>query len=188
MDVQTILLGFLMYTSMTGYELKKFFEISFSFFSGLSYGSIYPALKRMEKTGLITMEVQVQDGTPNRKVYTITEKGRTAFVEGLKTPVEFERQKHPLLTRLFFFGFLPSQDRVRIMENYLRSVEKMNREVEALRPHLPQHADQYQRLCLEFGIRFMRDLAANTAWLLETIQAESDTSEDAQHKPSGGAL
>ena len=123
------------------------------------------------------MEVQVQDGTPNRKVYTITEKGRTAFVEGLKTPVEFERQKHPLLTRIFFFRFLSSQDRVSIMENYLRSVEKMQHEIEALRPHLPQHADQYQRLCLEFGIRFMRDLAANTAWLLETIQAESDASE-----------
>lgn len=107
MDVQTILLGFLMFGSMTGYELKKFFEMSFSFFSGLSYGSIYPALKRMEKEGLITMELQVQDGTPNRKVYTITDSGRTAFVEGLKAPVEFERRKHPLLSRLFFFSFLP---------------------------------------------------------------------------------
>jgi DNA-binding PadR family transcriptional regulator len=187
MDVQTILLGFLMFGSMTGYELKKFFEMSFSFFSGLSYGSIYPALKRMEKEGLITMELQVQDGTPNRKVYTITDSGRTAFVEGLKAPVEFERRKHPLLSRLFFFSFLPPKDRVRIMENYLGSVEKMQHEVEALGAHIPEHADQYQRLCLEFGIRIMRDLAANTTWLLETIQAESDVSEDAQRKPPGGA-
>ena len=67
MDVKNIILGFLMYGSMTGYELKKFFSISFSFFSGLSYGSIYPALRKMEKEGLITMRLEVQDGAPNRR-------------------------------------------------------------------------------------------------------------------------
>ena len=63
MDVQSVLLGFLMNTSMTGYDLKKAFSISFSFFSGLSYGSIYPALKKMENpwTGLQT------DGNSGRR-------------------------------------------------------------------------------------------------------------------------
>ena len=73
MDVKTIILGFLMDNSMTGYELKKAFSISFSFFSGISYGSIYPALKKMEGEGLITMIHQIADGfrtgrsTPPRK-------------------------------------------------------------------------------------------------------------------------
>ena len=58
MDVKSIILGFLMHGSMTGYELKKFFTLSFSFFSGLSYGSIYPALKGMEKEGLISMQIE----------------------------------------------------------------------------------------------------------------------------------
>jgi DNA-binding PadR family transcriptional regulator len=187
MDVKTILLGFLMYMSMTGYELKKFFEISFSFFSGLSYGSIYPALRKMEEEGLITMELQVQDGTPNRKVYTITEAGKASFIVGLKVPVEFERQKHPLLSRLFFFSFLTTIDRLNIMENYLQSVQKMRQEVEALGPEIPEHADRYQRLCLEFGIRYLKDLAANTTWLLESIRAESTSLEDSQRKPKGGA-
>jgi DNA-binding PadR family transcriptional regulator len=178
MDVKTILLGFLMYTSMTGYELKKFFEISFSFFSGLSYGSIYPTLRKMEREGLITMALQVQDGSPNRKVYTITDAGRAAFIEGLKVPVHFERQKHPILTRLFFFSFLPNEDRQRIMENYLQSVERMQHEVEALRPEIPAHADRYQRLCLELGIRFLRDLAANITWLMEIVGSESVSSEN----------
>ena len=48
MDVQSVLLGFLMRSSMTGYDLRKAFSMSFSFFSGLSYGSIYPSLKKME--------------------------------------------------------------------------------------------------------------------------------------------
>ncbi len=49
MNIQTLILGFLMKRSMTGYELKNAFSLSFSFFSGFSYGSIYPALKRMEQ-------------------------------------------------------------------------------------------------------------------------------------------
>lgn len=187
MDIRTILLGFLMYGGMTGYELKKIFEISFSFFSGLSYGSIYPALKGMEKDGLITMELKVQDGTPNRKVYTITEAGRAAFIEGLKVPVEFERQKHLLLTRLFFFSFLSPGERLGITETYLRSVEKMRQEVEAARPEIPPQADSYQRLCFEFGIRFLSDLAANITWLLETLRAEPASPEDPGRKPPEGA-
>jgi DNA-binding PadR family transcriptional regulator len=186
MDVKTILLGFLIYGSMTGYELKKVFEISFSFFSGLSYGSIYPALKKMEEEGLITMELQVQDGTPNRKVYTITEVGKAAFAEGIKVPVKFERQKHPLLARLFFFSFLPHEDRLTITENYLCSVEKMRKEVEALRPEIPQHADRYQGLCIDFGIRFLSDLEANITWLLENLRVEPATPEDSHCKPTRG--
>ena len=109
MDVQSILLGFLMRKSMTGYEMNKAFSISFSFFSGLSYGSIYPALKKMERRGLITMELEIQDGAPNRKVYTITEAGRQAFFEALKAPPVPERYKAAFLMRLFFFSYLSSE-------------------------------------------------------------------------------
>ena len=59
MDVQSVLLGFLMRQSMTGYDLKKAFSMSFSFFSGLSYGSIYPALKKMERQGLISKQLEI---------------------------------------------------------------------------------------------------------------------------------
>jgi len=51
MDIQSILLGFLMRDSMTGYDLKKAFSISFSFFSGLSYGSIYPRSGKWRNRG-----------------------------------------------------------------------------------------------------------------------------------------
>ncbi len=186
MDVRTILLGFLMYGSMTGYELKKFFEMSFSFFSGLSYGSIYPALKKMEEEGLITMAMEVQDGAPNKKVYTISDSGRAAFVAGLKVPVEFERQRQPLLTRLFFFSFLSREERLAITETYLRSVEKMGQSVEAARPEIEICADRYQRLCLEFGTRFLRDLAANITDLLEALKSEAPCPGDPACKPLEG--
>ncbi|WP_088185748.1 PadR family transcriptional regulator [Desulfosporosinus sp. FKA] len=48
-----ILLGFLMQNSMTGYDIKQHMSMSTSYFIDASFGSIYPALKRLEQKGFI---------------------------------------------------------------------------------------------------------------------------------------
>jgi DNA-binding PadR family transcriptional regulator len=102
MDVKTILLGSLFDKSLSGYDLKKLFSLSFAFFSGLSYGSIYPALKKLEEEGLITVKLEIQENAPNRKVYTITPAGKQSFLDSLKSPFGLERYKNALLMRMFF--------------------------------------------------------------------------------------
>jgi DNA-binding PadR family transcriptional regulator len=172
MDVKSILLGFLAYQSMTGYELKKYFSISFSFFSGLSYGSIYPALRKMEKEGLITMQVEVQDGAPNRKVYTITDLGRNAFTKALESPFHLERQKNAFLTRLFFFAHLPQEARKNIATKYLHAVKQVQEELESARPQIETHADRYQHLSFQFGVRFFQDMVRNISEIVHALENE----------------
>jgi DNA-binding PadR family transcriptional regulator len=174
MDVKSILLGFLMYGSMTGYELKKSFSISFSFFSGLSYGSIYPALKKMEEEGLITMRLEVQEGAPNKKVYTITDAGRKAFLRTLKEPFEFERSKSPFLTRLFFFVHLSPKERIVSTVSYLESVKEVQKELEAARPEIETHADKFQHLCFLFGLRFFNALVGNISQILDALNEDQE--------------
>jgi DNA-binding PadR family transcriptional regulator len=57
-----------------GYKIKKQIEA----FSGLKirHGALYPLLKKLEDKGLITSQKQ-QQGKRIRKVYTLTEKGKT---------------------------------------------------------------------------------------------------------------
>jgi DNA-binding PadR family transcriptional regulator len=174
MDIRSVLLGFLMYRSMTGYELKKVFSISFSFFSGLSFGSIYPALGRMEREGLITMEMEVRDGSPNRKIYTITDAGRSAFLASLRGPFDFERQKNSFLTRLFFFAHLSPEERTEAASRYIDSVKQVQRELETARPQIEAHADTFQRLCFEFGVRFFDDLVRNLSGILTSLERKPD--------------
>jgi DNA-binding PadR family transcriptional regulator len=181
MDVKSILLGFLMYGSMTGYELKKFFSMSFSFFSGLSYGSIYPALKKMEEERLITMRLEAQEGAPNKKVYTITDAGREAFLRALKEPFEFERSKDPLLTHMFFFAHLSPQERMASAATYLDSVKEVQKELEAARPEIETHADRFQYLCFQFGLRFFDALVGNISQILDAlIEQQEKGSEKAE--------
>ena len=140
----------------------------FSFFSGLSYGSIYPALKKMENHGLVSKRTEIQDGAPNRKVYTITDAGRVAFLDSLSSPLILEQPKSPLLMKLFFFAHLSPEERHAISDNYMKSIEELRGQLEAARPAVEAHADRFQYLCFQFGLRFFRDLARNVS---ETIHA-----------------
>lgn len=170
MDIQSVLLGFLMRQSMTGYDLKKAFSISFAFFSGLSYGSIYPALKKMEKAGLITKQVEIQDGAPNRKVYTITEAGRTAFLNSLKSSLLPEQPKSAFLMRLFFFAHLSPKDRKWVALKHLGSIRKLQAELEGVQPEVAARADRFQYLCFEFGLRSLNDMARNISHVIDALE------------------
>lgn len=178
MDVQSVLLGFLMKKSMTGYDLRKAFSISFSFFSGLSYGSIYPALKKMERQGLISMRLEIQEGTPNRKVYTITDEGRKFFLESLRAPFTSEQPKNSFLMRLFFFAHLSAQERKAIALKHLDSIERMKVQLEAARPEIEARADRFQHLCFEFGVRCFNDMAVSLSHIVNQLEKDGTDGEE----------
>lgn len=93
MNVRTICLAILAHGEATGYDLKKSWqEGPFAYLGGASYGSIYPALARLQRDGLIESREEVQHGKPVRRVYSLTEAGREAFVaemSGTPEPDEF---------------------------------------------------------------------------------------------------
>ena len=49
MDVKTLCIGILSLGDASGYEIKKQLEERFSFFYDASFGSIYPALNKLQK-------------------------------------------------------------------------------------------------------------------------------------------
>ncbi len=174
MDVQSVLLGFLMKSSMTGYDLRKAFSISFSFFSELSYGSIYPSLKKMEARGLISKQVEIQDGAPNRKVYTITEAGKKAFLDALRSQFVPEQPKSAFCMKLFFFAYLTQKEREAIALTQLDTVKRLRKELESAGPEIGTHADRFQYLCFQIGLRFYENLANDLSMVIEALKHEND--------------
>ena len=161
LDTQGMILGMLQKKSRTGYELKKVFSMSFAFFSEISFGSIYPALKKMEQDGLITMDMEIQHSAPNRKIYTITDKGRERFKTILTSPIDLVSFRSDFLSRLFFFSQLSRDDRKIICDAYLFEISEKMAQMETRRPAIEKKADPFQLQCFEFGLRFFQDLAAN---------------------------
>jgi DNA-binding PadR family transcriptional regulator len=172
MDAKTILLGCLFDQSLSGYDLKKIFSLSFTFFSGLSYGSIYPALKKLEQDGLVTMKLEIQESAPNRKVYTITETGKKKFLESLKSPFYLERYKDALLMRMFFFAHLSEKERLNAAYDYLDQLKSFAKKMQSVQTDVEDNADRYQLLCFQFGLRFTEDLVRNVEEVIRGLKKD----------------
>jgi PadR family transcriptional regulator AphA len=89
MNIRTICLAILAHGEASGYDLKKNWEDGpFSYLGGASFGSIYPALARLEQDGLIASREETQPGKPPRRVYSLTETGRAVFLEEMNATPE----------------------------------------------------------------------------------------------------
>jgi DNA-binding PadR family transcriptional regulator len=64
-----IILGMLYNCQTTGYDLKKHIENSIGVLYKASYGSIYPALKRLTENGMVTVLLK-QQGERQKKLFT----------------------------------------------------------------------------------------------------------------------
>ncbi|MEM4724911.1 MAG: PadR family transcriptional regulator [Candidatus Hadarchaeum sp.] len=75
-SVQVLILSLLQEQPMYGYQLSKELQRRSKGYFTFKEGTLYPALHRMEKEGLIRGQWQVVEEGPSRKYYHLTEKGR----------------------------------------------------------------------------------------------------------------
>ena len=103
MDTKALCLGILTMGDCSGYEIKKALaEGAMAHFQYASFGTIYPTLNRLEKQGFVTSVAYSQKGRPDKKVYSLTDKGRGEFRRILKMPPSPERYRSDYLFMLFF--------------------------------------------------------------------------------------
>lgn len=108
MNVRTLCLSILYNGEATGYDIRRMCtDGNFSYFVEASYGSIYPALAKLEDEGLVISRTEQQSGKPARKIYSITEAGRLAFAEELSAPLGEDMFRSPFLLCARFAHILP---------------------------------------------------------------------------------
>ena len=178
------LLGLLSREPMSGYDIKKFIEQSISYFWNESYGQIYPILKQLVSEGLATKELERQEGRPDRKVYTITERGREELRQWLREPPDHPPPRDELLLKLFFGVLNPpsysvahlqeERDRVKEVLGYCRHVEQ-----DLMTRPEPMPSRPYVLSTVRLGLHAME---ARLTWCDETIAAL----EALEAEPEGG--
>ncbi|UJA21083.1 PadR family transcriptional regulator [Thermoleophilia bacterium SCSIO 60948] len=101
-----VVLGILSWSDNSGYEIKRIADESARFIWAVSYGQIYPELKRLAAAGLVESHEDPSGGR-RRVVHTITAAGRD-WLEGwlAETPDVFEMRDDAIL-RLLFSGLAP---------------------------------------------------------------------------------
>jgi DNA-binding PadR family transcriptional regulator len=75
MNIKCAILGLLSWKPSTGYDLKKVFEESSIMYWSGNNNQIYKTLIQLHNDGLVNSEVQHQESSPSKKIYSITDKG-----------------------------------------------------------------------------------------------------------------
>ncbi|MCC0645562.1 PadR family transcriptional regulator [Clostridioides sp. ZZV13-5731] len=142
--LEYIILGFLMEKELSGYDLKQKMSQSTSYFFDASFGSIYPALKRLEEKGYICYR-EVIDGGKLKKLYSITNIGKSYFLEWLEKPIKFSKTKHDHLVNIFFYEYLPKEIIETNLKMLIAEVELLLNKLDTQKTEVEQNCciDQY---------------------------------------------
>lgn len=103
MSLNHAILGFLNREPMTGYDLKtQCFDLSVSNFWSADQAQIYRTLEKLESSRLVESQLEFQSNRPNRKLFRITEEGRSELRHWLTTVQPLPVHREPFLVQLYF--------------------------------------------------------------------------------------
>jgi DNA-binding PadR family transcriptional regulator len=110
MSLEYAILGFLSYQPFSGYDLKKIFDKSVRHFWPADQSQIYRTLARLSERGWAEVEKVEQTDRPDRKVYSITSRGRDELLGWLRGPFPAEEARSAPMIQVFFAGQLSDED------------------------------------------------------------------------------
>jgi DNA-binding PadR family transcriptional regulator len=174
------ILGLLHESPMHGYELRKQLTAKLGAFrAAISYGSLYPTLRRLQTEGSITEEAAVAaaagTGAPplttrrSRVVYKITAEGKERFQELLAQAGPETYDDTGFGVHFAFFARTDQDTRLRILEGRRRRVEERR---EGLRDALSRAAERIDAYTLELQRHGLDACEREVRWLEELIATE----------------
>jgi DNA-binding PadR family transcriptional regulator len=178
--LELAVLGLLHESPMHGYELRKQLNAVLGWGRLLSYGSLYPALKRMLKAGWIaeqhasggagtTGSGSVGVSRRQRIVYELTEAGEARFTDlmGQAGPSAWEDDNFDV--RFAFFSRTDMEIRLRILEGRRTRLEER---LERVQTQLERTQKQMDRYAMELQRHGVESVEREVRWLSDLIAAE----------------
>ena len=118
MSLKFALLGLLAESPKYGYELKRRFEGALGNVWSVSYGQLYPTLRRLSELGWVTKKTEPGKKAAEKNIYSITEKGRKKLDEWLLKPLRSTyRVKDEFTLRFLFFSKLSPENVLDYLED-----------------------------------------------------------------------
>jgi DNA-binding PadR family transcriptional regulator len=173
-DFEQILLGLVARSPSSGYELKKFFATTPAVVYQPSSGALYPALRRLERRGLLSAEQAPATAKRGQRRYRLTATGHTAHASWLRQPVVPATVGADLGTHLMRFVMA---ERVLATEEVLSFLDDLGTALEAFIADINDYLattpllGRHPHLALRHGVEVHQ---ASLAWVRsasETLRA-----------------
>lgn len=178
--LECAILGLLQQEPRSGYDLMKMFaDTAMGSFSG-SPGTVYPAVTRLERRGLVRGTTQNAATLRPRRVFRPTPAGVAALERHLRSSVtrdDVVRDPGAVLLRFAFAGeLLGAAAATRLLEEFAAAIEAYLPELRAQLAGLASPRQAYGRRALQRGID---GLESDLGWARRTAQEI--------HRQEGGA-
>jgi DNA-binding PadR family transcriptional regulator len=167
--LELAILGLLKEGSMHGYQLKKRLAETLGSFWQVSYGSLYPALKRLQRDGAVEMTFPQEDVARRKNVYRITPLGEDAFRELLERAGHEATQDNGFSVRLAFFQYLKPETRIRLLERRRSFLEGRGSDLQRSLQSYKERIDGYT---LSLMNHQLASTEADIRWVDDLIQVE----------------
>jgi DNA-binding PadR family transcriptional regulator len=174
--LELAVLGLLLESPMHGYQLRKALGERLCGSRAFSYGSLYPALRRLSRAGHIVEEAEVppESGSSawprrSRKVYRLTAEGKERFATMLDEAGPQAWEDDGFGVHIAFFSRTPAESRMRILEGRRRRVEERREGVRAALARAGEQIDRYTRELHQLGLDASE---REVRWLNELIAHE----------------
>ncbi|GAA2635810.1 PadR family transcriptional regulator [Paractinoplanes durhamensis] len=170
------ILGLLQENPMHGYELRKELATKLGTIrAAISYGTLYPTLKRLQAAGWITESESDPSMIPpmtskrGRVVYKITAEGKERFADLIAQAGPETYDDAGFGVHFAFFARTDQATRLRILEGRRRRIEERR---EGLRDVLSRAGERFDAYTLELQRHGLDACEREVRWLEELITNE----------------
>jgi len=188
-DVLTLgILGMLAEQPLHGYQIRKRLGAELGPFRALSYGSLYPCLKRMETDGLISQEhdetdVRVAGSRRSRIAYGLTAQGKAFLEAELASAGAHSWDDDAFDVRFSMFGKTDSATRLRILEGRRT---RLSERLDEVSTSMRTRRDRYDAYTAELQRHGLEQVEREVAWLDQLIENER-SADRGNNQPSASA-
>jgi DNA-binding PadR family transcriptional regulator len=161
------ILGLVHQSPLTGYEVRKVFETTALGNYSSSPGTIYPALKRLQKLKMLIQK----ESDSNRKLFFITGQGEKELTKWLIKPIEKDdiaKRIQIILLRFAFMEDLVEKDeKILFLQSFRDELKKYIKELKDYYQKEGKTMKLHGRLAFEHGIEsYQMDLR----WVQKTLR------------------
>ena len=180
MPLEHAILAFLEYQPMSGYDMKKFFDVSVAHFWSTTQSHIYKSLEGLEKKGWADARIIQQQGKPNRKEYQITDEGRAELRSWLVIPLPLEPVRDSTMIQIFFSHFSTDDEIAALLEARVTEVrERLQALHTSAQAAIDENAHrlgiervrQLWQITLDYGVAYYEFELAWQEKTLETVRS-----------------
>jgi PadR family transcriptional regulator AphA len=164
---------------LSGYDLAQRMKRPLGFFWQAQHSQIYPELANLEERGLVFHHVIVQEDRPQKKLYTITEAGRSALKTWVTQPPPPPLERNELLLKTYAIWLA---DQAQVLDLF-RTQEQVHAERLALYEQIQANIEQKSGgrphpteplfgdyATVRKGVAYEREYVMWCRWMIEQLQ------------------